>query len=81
MLEIMLSIALYVWVNPGGLVVNPGGKDVVLFVELEYNDLDTVEEVPGYLVTVCVVYSILAPLDGCEGETYLLVIVLVELST
>ena len=54
-------------VNPGGVgVVNDGGK---VDVELVYVDLDNVEDVPGYLVTVCVVYSILAPLDGCELET------------
>ena len=36
--------------------------------QTDYTKFDNVEDVPGYLVTVCVVYSILAPLDGCELE-------------
>jgi hypothetical protein len=50
--DIILSIALYVLDNPGvSGIVNPGGKVVIVLVELEYVDLDRVEDIPGYLVT------------------------------
>ena len=47
-------------VNPGGVgVVNDGGK---VDVELEYVDLDNVEDVQDIGDSMCV-YS--SPLDGC----------------